>query len=359
MINILIDADFLFKRIASVEGRKNTGFLKLPEDKIKLVQSVNTSLFYDCLQYKSIGISDISICFDSKPNWRKLEYNDYKAKRIDNPTFDSKVLAETMEEYREFLTNSGINTYKLPKFEADDIIAKLANYYYNNDESVVIISADSDIRQLVKSNPKNFISVYNSFNTEQCHYIDSIVTDKENEIVELEAVDDFDVFSESTSFIKSKFELRNQVVVEPSLILFKKMLSGDKGDNIGSCFKYNGMSFTNIRAESVSKKIPKITKEYIKELYDNEHARISLGIRLLNEVKCKDTSLLSKIDEGIKRNLKLIWLESFVLDADLRETIENLEIKKSSVDFKDGFPLSIFNGTPYETILNTSYSKSI
>lgn len=81
-----------------------------------------------------------------EPTFRKKEYKEYKATRT--PTPDE--LISQLNEAHNLLEAFGIKSMDSPGWEADDIIATLANRFSdNNSIQVVILSGDLDMLQIV------------------------------------------------------------------------------------------------------------------------------------------------------------------------------------------------------------------
>jgi DNA polymerase-1 len=88
----------------------------------------------------------LAAVFDSRvPTFRHKMYNEYKANRQKTP----EDLHEQVPLVEEFLTALGIQCIKADGFEADDIIATLAEKAKNEKRQCYIFSSDKDLLQLV------------------------------------------------------------------------------------------------------------------------------------------------------------------------------------------------------------------
>jgi len=88
----------------------------------------------------------LAMVFDSKePNFRKEQYNDYKANR-EVPPDD---LIPQFDFIKKVVDALNIPRLELPGFEADDIIATIARRLVPKDSPVVIVTGDKDLMQLV------------------------------------------------------------------------------------------------------------------------------------------------------------------------------------------------------------------
>lgn len=89
----------------------------------------------------------------SGSNWREEKYADYKGDRekdrdldhLPEPTFDP--FQAQLEVLRTMLTDLGIHQVWAEGYEADDVIASLADRF--EDDPVIIVSSDHDFLQLV------------------------------------------------------------------------------------------------------------------------------------------------------------------------------------------------------------------
>ena len=81
-----------------------------------------------------------------EPTFRKEKYLEYKAQR---PAAPSELISQIIEAHNIFPA-FGIKTFEKPGFEADDLIATLAEKFKReNDLQIVILTGDRDTLQLV------------------------------------------------------------------------------------------------------------------------------------------------------------------------------------------------------------------
>jgi 5'-3' exonuclease len=188
------------------------------------------------IKKKSFNNSIIIFCMDSPRNtlWRNDIISSYKSDRVDlslkndfKPTFQytyDKIIPDIIKDHK--------NIYKLKveNTEADDIIACITMYLKDNnpDQSIQIVSGDTDFLQLGRNNVK-FINY------------------KDKKAIELD---------EKEAIGK----------------LYEKIILGDKSDNIPSIFPTDKKELSNIRRKEIlndSKVLesylisnPKIKKKY-------------------------------------------------------------------------------------------------
>lgn len=96
-------------------------------------------------KFSESGKIPTCVCFDSKAKKRE-ENSEYKSNRkstLDLSDFD------TINEIKEILKQAGYEVYKLEGYEADDLVAKLAEELYNRYDKIHIYTVDKDLLQLV------------------------------------------------------------------------------------------------------------------------------------------------------------------------------------------------------------------
>lgn len=89
----------------------------------------------------------VAACFDRpEPTFRKKQYAEYKAQR---PAAPEELISQIIEAHRLFEA-FGIRSFELPGFEADDLIATLADRFKSDRNlTIVILTGDLDTLQLV------------------------------------------------------------------------------------------------------------------------------------------------------------------------------------------------------------------
>jgi DNA polymerase-1 len=223
----------------------------------------------------------VIVVFDMGWSKRRLEiYPEYKQNRKNEFKTQEEINAKNeyinqikrLQEYLEYLN---ISTIRIPKTEADDIIAFLLNLDIakNAQDKTILISTDTDFYQFVHYGVKIYHPI-------QCTFIDE-------------------------DYIKNKFEIDSK-----KYLLFKSML-GDKTDDISGVKGFG---------ESAAKKVMKSYE--INKIEDlKESALLQKGEKFKNFVKNFDI---------IKRNYKLIDLISCYLDKETQDEIIN-QLKKEKV----------------------------
>jgi DNA polymerase-1 len=103
---------------------------------------------------KNVGLffpDNIVVCSDGHPYFRKDIYPDYKGdrKKVHDIEF-FEIIKESRKHCELFLGTLDIQFWKVPGFEADDLFAFLCQEYQKQFASIVIVSSDDDLFQLLK-----------------------------------------------------------------------------------------------------------------------------------------------------------------------------------------------------------------
>ncbi len=97
---------------------------------------------------EDLSPSHIAIVYDTKyPSFRKKKFPEYKANRTEMPDD----LIPQMPYIKNFVEALGLPHFEKKGFEADDIIAALAEFSLDKKHDVCIISSDKDLMQLVNN----------------------------------------------------------------------------------------------------------------------------------------------------------------------------------------------------------------
>jgi 5'-3' exonuclease len=169
--------------------------------------------------------SEVFFCFDDH-SWRKSESAEYKADRSKKePEF-----YECIQEVHDSLKRNGYKVVKSENAESDDCISVLCSIFHTREK--LIISADEDMHQLIDQHTY----VWNNNLKKPIVFIS-----ENNEKILLERI---------------KYEKR---VVDPKLVLFKKIMLGCSGDNISPLIDKKGVG---------EKTVEKVYKTLIKKGVD-------------------------------------------------------------------------------------------
>lgn len=183
--------------------------------------------------YERFNIDHCVMCFDSY-SWREAIYETYKDNRTLDPTADSdrikakiaakKITHRVLDELIQFLRDeTNVTVLHAPGAEADDFVARWVQRF--PDDIHVIISGDSDLRQLVAKNVDLYDTTLNVlYTTEGIMFQDGKKVGPKDTVT-------YAYRHERTW--KVKLDTHGQPVpFDPKWELFVKLIRGDRRDNI-------------------------------------------------------------------------------------------------------------------------------
>jgi hypothetical protein len=275
---------------------------------------------------RSINPSRVIFAFDSK-SWRKnisIDENEgYKGHRKKSDTINWDGVYKIMADLAEILKANGFIVSKIDNAEADDLMALWMDELVNHqNQHVILVSADEDVRQLVKSvspssNKKAFSVVYNPFtmgkNSSKKLFAPVGFRDW------LRDEDDMgDIFNRSIDVDKEDFEriLNDKVQLEEidgAEIALRKIFCGDDGDNIPAIFTWINDKDKEVRItpSKYEKIINYIGAKSWKDLVEKADPIYDQ----LVEMSGKRPSF--KMDKQIDRQLKLVVLDPSIFPEEI------------------------------------------
>ena len=151
-INLVFDGNFLYHLSFSIFSTyyRNEDLCEVLDDREKRQVLIRKCVMNLCAAVRRFGddVNRVVVVIDSH-SWRREVYDDYKyaLTRVKEPWSDAFV--EVLGEFEALLRKRGLIVSRVPGAEGDDLIMLWA---YALDElpgeETVILTADSDIRQL-------------------------------------------------------------------------------------------------------------------------------------------------------------------------------------------------------------------
>lgn len=248
MFSLVIDGNFLLNKM--VRLLKATRTLYNPADPFMIPKGyewMETELELSMLRLvqkmqKFAVWSHTFIVCDTRGNWRKKKYPEYKGKRKKDESVDWSFVFAAYDRWKQGMKDQGHPIYWLDGLEGDDWITFACRELNNKGFSVAIATGDKDMKQLVKTgwaDKKEFINIQWKEFLSRYQFI--LPQDHDAWLKNLEdkkgVTDIFDMDSDSIqitetlSTIVSSYEFET---VEWREFLFKKLLEGDTSDNITS-----------------------------------------------------------------------------------------------------------------------------
>ena len=282
------------------------------------------------------NISSVFFVFDSK-SWRKKYIRDhveahgdgdfsYKGQRqYDDKMylffeyFQTEILNVISEDY-------GIVVSRIPGAEGDDLIAYICE---NLKEDICIWSVDKDLTQLLENNSRKVILMTPKQMTKykKIYTTEDFCETKETEVdlfnFDIESIDNSAILNIINDLTQKDYQ---HLTLDPTLEVVTKILAGDSSDNIPRIHP-------KMTASKVSKTIEKIRESFqwndIMQMIDSGDSGL---FNLILEVtfdllKIKDPDERQATENNLKRNRKIIRLNTKVFPSDLLELItERLDL---------------------------------
>jgi hypothetical protein len=324
---------------------------------------------------RHINPSRVIFALDSR-SWRKdipIDENEgYKGNRVKSKNINWDNIYKIMSDFADIMETNGFIVSKVDNAEADDLIALWSEEIINNqNQHAILISADEDVRQLVKtrdyrkdsSSPgkKAFSVVYNPFTMGRNSTKKLFVPKDFAEWLD-DSGDFGDIFDRAIDVDKEDF---NRIIaadvkmekVDGREIALRKIFCGDDGDNVPAIFSWINDKGKEVRI--TPSKFHKIldslgAKDYMslyqddkmKELYDQ-----------LVEVSGKKPTF--KMKDRFDRQTKLVVLDPDIFPREIvskfRETVKE-GIAKPQVHPQSWNMNSMLEGTKYVNAMGKTNS---
>jgi 5'-3' exonuclease len=229
-INLIIDSNYiLYKNVFSLMKTKT------------LYGDLHKALEVSFNKYlKLFPFENIYMVSDNRGgNWRKREYSDYKGTRKKDEEIDWEFVFNTYEEFKNDIikTHNRLQVFEEAMCEGDDWIFFLLKESNKQGNSTLIVGSDGDLQQLLeyRINP-SWINIQwrDSYMKEKVFmpkgwklFIKEL-RDSEGDLFNLNNNSLF------IDFIENLMERSDFEEVSQEEKLFKKIIQGDKGDNIKS-----------------------------------------------------------------------------------------------------------------------------
>ncbi len=346
---LLIDGNYFLHSRLFVLPRPKTG--KMLEDdssRSSLMRKLAIDLASEVRKMKGF-IDKVVVAVDAR-SWRKDLYPEaeYKGTRKADSKIDWNSVYEIYAEFQNILQKHGVIVHRIDGAEADDVLFGWSTLLNNKGRNCVIWTGDRDLIQLVnysKANDsyalwysptqkslysfKNFIEVLNT-------------EDKINNEDFLFNMSSYSgVHQEYKSAIKEWITSNKIKITEVNCdeFMFKKILIGDKSDNINSVVLWQKeLKDGKLRTYSITEKMSeKIFKQYTKEnntfvidqLFNKEE------VKKLSDIVYRviGKSSVEQIKSNIFQNMSLMMLHVKVIpDAIQNEIYLNVEKELKTFD---------------------------
>ena len=319
ILNLIIDGNYLLFKTSLYLHKNNLLYGGL-------AKSLETSI----INYKKLfPFANIYLVSDSKEmSWRKKLYKQYKENRKKDEKIDWEFIFKTYTEFKNESRFRGIKIMESPGIEGDDFISYISVRANEKLQSNMIISNDSDIKQILKFNKDglymNFM-VNELFKKRVCFFPKDykIFLDK---LKNIDNSQDLFNLNDNVDFMNllTDFSEKSEVMeVDPTETLIIKLISGDKGDNIKS-------SFYTMSSGGAKRGIGKAGAQTIVENYIKEFGELNMDdpdlmeniSDLICEKKKVSKTTIGKIKHNLLGNQKLIDLNINNIPAEIVEKMK-------------------------------------
>lgn len=352
-INIAFDGNYFLHRCIGVINwklYKTAGKLILQDEQSRnvLLTEMTKHFLSFFNKHEHVNFKRVIFVADSK-SWRYDEYDKYKGDRAGkkkkaNENIDWSQIHSVLTEFMELLNSHNVITTKVNKLEGDDVLFLWSKYITNTlKESVIVIASDIDLTQFNSVNTRNntFVAHYNingdgSFvlHPDMMNYVKNIPTPK------------FDMFNMNESsnarvniqFLTNVINQPNVTYIYPHEILFKKIISGDRGDCIPNIYTGFGEGTSKKFVEFLTNKKGYDLKNIVNKFIENDVDYITEIVNLIEGFAYLTPYVkVVKIDvnevvKTIQQNTRLVYISpNYFPKQSILDFLENVKLNKSKI----------------------------
>jgi len=299
-MHVIVDTNNLFHRLHSVLKSKGT----IVDDVAGRNRMISSIFDYSKSIVNKYNYENVWFSIDSEDTWRLKAYDIYKENRKTNNDFVESCIDEFSVRLR---AKFGECVLKKDGYESDDIIACVCKINMSKGVSTIIISSDSDLNQLIEftgfDNP--YVLQYDPDANKKYHYM-PVPLDTYAPKVNDDLFDDDWMVPAIYEILKGASKVINK---HEKIIL--KIISGDSGDNILSCYRNIKGKTTSIGeagAKQVMESYPNI------EDYEEPNLR-QIASKIINVKKSGEINRIDEIVNNLILNKKLIILDEVHIDG--------------------------------------------
>lgn len=311
-MNIIFDGNYLFHKTFSVfqtyyRGKDMTEVLGDPENRQVLLRKCIIDMCYTIKRFRRVH--RVAFVFDSS-SWRYSLYKDYKyaLTRVRDAAYP--LFLECLDEFADFLKKKGVIVSRVQGAEGDDLLYMWSMYFgFCRGEKVVIITGDSDIRQVITEE----VALFNN----NSHNLKLYCLESRRQYWEDYFDNDIEVVS-----------------VVPFEVLLGKVILGDTSDNIPKIKRGFG---------------EKAMQKFISELQPYTEPRNVDIVQMAQWISGRFAQAVHMPDDAVFKqvysNLKLVWLNLAVYDEALIERmLDSVNENAESYKYKGEYTLESFYG---------------
>jgi 5'-3' exonuclease len=365
---LVIDGNyFLFKTLYVIPHMtKSKEILSTKKDMETFMRKLATDFAYETRKFEGL-IDRIIFTLDSR-SWRKDFHPqaDYKGNRKADSKINWENFSKITSEFESLLQKKGVLLHKVQGAEGDDLMYAWNTHCTAKGKSVILFTGDKDMIQLVNRNDSTKAHTILYSPVQKKLYTYQGFTEWMAETPQSENVDIFTNNVSLESISKNLFaellktKKMSIIEVNPDDIAFKKVLTGDSGDNVAPIYYYtktlkNGQQ----RTYGVSDKKAQAILDEFREKHGNVNpmyfftndyvvdvAQISSRV-----LKAKHMTI-DQLIKNIKLNANLVLLNSKTIpESILEEMLRTVELlnKQNNLEVNNLTTMNkILEGSGYE-----------
>jgi len=354
---LLIDGNyFVFSRLFVLPKPKG-GALLLGDDKQKSQFMRKLAIdFASEMRKLKMFVDDVVLTVDSK-SWRKDLFPDaqYKGTRKQNKTVDWTAVYEVYEAFQQIVAKKGVTVHQIQGAEADDVIFGWSTMLNARGKSCIVWTGDRDLIQLVNYSNTNDAHTVWYYNTKKSLYGYKGFEADMAESASKDMTEDDMLFNmggqhmmrdayqrDIMSWVKAN--KINITEIDCDEFIFKKILVGDKSDNIPSVItwqkemkngKLRNYSITDKTAESIYNQFIKEYKDFKIDYLFSSEAKDKLSDIIYRVV---GHSSLTLIKANLTNNIALMLLHNKTIPDPIQKAIYDAIEKdwEGALENKDG-----------------------
>lgn len=250
----VIDGNYHLFRSLFILPKTDGKHINNDEDASFYMQKLATDLAY---QIRGLGdlVDEVVWTIDSK-SWRKDFYPEaeYKANRKPNETVNWDNFKRISSDFIKILESAGVVISKIDGAEGDDLMYVWSIECLSKNKPVILSTGDRDMIQTVSNNSENVQCVVLSPASKNLYAPIGFNDWLNEEVAEEVADDEIDIFNASKISINIEQEQKNSwkyflkskkfklCEVDTIDFIFKKILTGDGGDNVPPAYYYTKTS---------------------------------------------------------------------------------------------------------------------
>ena len=332
---------FLFRTLYVLPRRgKSKEMLGTQDDVNAFMKKLATDFAYQVRLFE--GLIDKIVWTQDSRSWRKDFYPeaDYKGNRKQDNSINWENFSKVTEDFISLISKSGVIISKVDGAEGDDLMYAWNTESLANDKSVIMFTGDRDLVQLVNKSVSNnthtilFSPAHKKLYTYQgfTEWMDSQEGQETTDIFDLMKVS-ISPENQAKKLLQTLIKKKkvNVIEVDPEEFRFRKVLTGDAGDNVPPAYWHVSK---NRRYGVSEKKATEIISEFKEKhgilshmyLYNDEYITDLANI-LIRVMKAKHMSR-EQIITNLKSNVNLMVLAAeSIPEGILDEMFRSVESK--------------------------------